>query len=143
MLKCLVRSSLRGPQTSAAMVPANIASPFSPQIFISYSHDSADHDKRVVTFAERLLTDGIEVVLDQFVEPGSPPHGWPQWMDRQIENADFVLIVCTKTYLRKVKGREQAGRGHGVLWEGNLIYQHIYNAGAQNSKFIPVLYIRA
>lgn len=28
----------------------------------------------------------------------------------------------------------------GVRWEGHLIYQHLYNAGARNEKFIPILY---
>ncbi len=34
-------------------------------------------------------------------------------------------------------GEEDSGKGHGVKWEGNLIYQHIYNSDSQNTKFIP------
>jgi hypothetical protein len=33
-------------------------------------------------------------------------------------------------------GREEHGTGLGVKWEGNLIYQHIYNAGAQNTTLV-------
>jgi hypothetical protein len=36
-------------------------------------------------------------------------------------------------------GEEFPDKGLGVKWEGGLIYQHLYNAGANNSKFIPVL----
>ena len=48
------------------------------------------------------------------------------WMERQIQAADFVLIVCTETYLTRVERREHAGRGRGALWEGILIYNEIY-----------------
>ena len=48
-------------------------------------------------------------------------------------------MVCTETYYKRVMGDEEAGKGLGVRWEGGLIYQHIYNAGAMNTKFVPVL----
>ncbi len=112
--------------------------PAVPKVFISYSHDSAAHQERVLALADRLSNDGLDAVLDQY-HP-APPEGWPRWMDQQIKDADFVLLVCTETYLRRVERREQPGKGHGVLWEGNLIYQHLYNAGTTNTKFIPVLF---
>ncbi len=37
----------------------------------------------------------------------SPEEGWPLWMDRHISAADFVLMVCTETYFRRVKGEEK------------------------------------
>jgi tetratricopeptide (TPR) repeat protein len=60
-------------------------------------------------------------------------------MDKQIRDADFVLMVCTETYYSRVMGEEEPGKGLGVRWEGNLIYQHIYNPGTVNHRFIPVL----
>jgi hypothetical protein len=61
-------------------------------------------------------------------------------MDRKINDARFVLIVCTEHYYKKVMGEEPQESGLGVKWEGSLIYQHLYNAGAHNNKFIPVLF---
>ena len=61
------------------------------------------------------------------------------WMDRQIRDADFVLMICTPTYYRRVMGEEQPGVGHGVNWEGNLIYQHFYQDGTINTRFLPIL----
>jgi hypothetical protein len=113
------------------------ATPAAPKVFISYSHDSATHQEHVLALADRLRKDGLDVMVDQYLP--APPEGWPRWMDQQIKEADFVLLVCTETYLRRVERREQPGKGHGVLWEGNLIYQHLYNAGTTNAKFIPVL----
>jgi len=111
--------------------------PHPPTAFISYSHDSLEHSDRVREFSDRLRADGIDCALDQYEV--SPPEGWPRWMDKQIRNADFVLMVCTETYYRRVMGEEEPGKGLGVRWEGNLIYQHIYNPGTVNQRFIPVL----
>lgn len=110
----------------------------SPTVFISYSHDSPEHADRVLALADRLVQDGIDVILDQY--ESAPPEGWPRWMDNHIRGADFVLMVCTETYFRRVLGEEKPGTGLGVKWEGNLIYQHIYNADTKNTRFIPVLF---
>ena len=108
-----------------------------PIVFISYSHDSPEHADRVLALSDHLRADGIDCVLDQYID--SPPEGFPRWMDRQIRAADFVLMICTPTYYRRVMGEEELGTGHGVAWESTLIYQYIYNAGTSNTRFIPIL----
>ena len=37
-----------------------------PKVFISYSHDSDDYKDWVVSFANRLILEGIDVTLDQY-----------------------------------------------------------------------------
>jgi tetratricopeptide (TPR) repeat protein len=108
-----------------------------PTVFVSYSHDSREHADRVLALADRLVQEGIDVILDQYET--SPPEGWPRWMDRHICSADSVLMVCTETYFRRVMGEEEPGKGLGVRWEGNLIYQHLYNQDA-NTRFVPILF---
>jgi len=76
-------------------------------------------------------------MIDRYVQ--SPPQGWPDWCEAEIRNADFVLMVCTETYLRRVNGEKEFGRGHGVRWEGRLSNQHLYDAGSATRKFVPVL----
>jgi hypothetical protein len=61
-------------------------------------------------------------------------------MDRQIRDAAFVLMICTEPYFKPVSGTEEPGVGHGVRWEGTLIYQHIYNTGTLNERFVPVVF---
>jgi hypothetical protein len=68
-------------------------------VFISYSHDSDEHRKQVLALSERLRLDGIETLLDQYVN-GTPPEGWPRWMMNQLDAADYVLVICTETYSR-------------------------------------------
>lgn len=62
------------------------------------------------------------------------------WMQAQILEADFVLLVCTETYLRRVERREEPGKGRGVLWEATLIYNLLYTENSTLQKFIPVLF---
>lgn len=114
-----------------AMVP-------SVTVFVSYSHDSHEHVERIIDLATRLRRDGIDVELDQWVD--SPSEGWPQWMERQIRKAQFVLIVCTETYNRRSRGEEREGRGRGARWEALLTYQHIYDEDGRNLRFIPVIF---
>lgn len=111
--------------------------PATDEVFLSYSHDSADHVRNALELANRLRSEGVDCVLDQY--ESSPPEGWPRWMDKRIRESKHVLMLCTEPYYRRVMGEEVAGHGLGVRWEGNLIYQHLYNAGAINSRFIPVL----
>jgi hypothetical protein len=106
-----------------------------PRVFISYSHDSEEHAARVLALANRLRGDGVEAFLDQYIT--SPPEGWPRWMGSHVRDDDFVVMVCTETYYRRVIGKEKPGAGLGVRWEGNLIYNHLYESDL--SRFVPVL----
>jgi len=109
-----------------------------PRVFLSYSHDSDEHADRVLSLADALCDDGIDVILDRYVHP-PPEEGWPLWMDRNLNAAKFVLMICTETYLRRVLGQEEPGKGAGVRWEGKLIYNRICYDKPAGSRFIPIL----
>lgn len=111
-----------------------------PRVFISYSHDSDEHRERVLGLSERLRADGIETILDRYIERGSPPEGWPRWMLNGLDQATHVLCVCTETYYRRFRGLEVPGKGKGVDWEGALMTQSLYDARSVSTKFIPVLF---
>ena len=51
-----------------------------PKVLISYSHDSPEHQKRVLRLANRLRADGIDCTIDQYVLV--PEQGWPHWMEQ-------------------------------------------------------------
>ena len=110
-----------------------------PTVFISYSHDSDTHREQVLALSERLRADGIATRLDQYIN-GAPLEGWPRWMLNQLDEANFVLVVCTETYYRRFRGKEEPGKGKGADWEGALITQEIYDARSATLKFVPVLF---
>ena len=109
--------------------------PAAPKVFISYSHDGADHEERVLDLANRLRESGIDAEIDQYET--SPGGGWPFWCERKVEEADFVLLVCTQTYRCRFDARDP-GKGLGVLYEARTLRQLIYDSGGTN-KYIPVL----
>lgn len=108
-----------------------------PKVFISYSHDSQPHRDFVRGIANQLRAEGLNCTIDQYVN-GFPPEGWQRWMEDQIEAADFVLLVCTETYLKRYRGHEDNG-GKGVTFEGVVISQSLYDHYYRNSKFVPVI----
>lgn len=108
-------------------------------VFVSYTHDSPDHRAQVLGLAQRLRADGLDCRIDRFVA-GSPPEGWPLWMERQVAAARHVLVVCTSIYLRRYEGREEKGKGLGATWEAVLTRQELYEGAGVNTKFIPVLF---
>ena len=110
-----------------------------PKVLVSYSHDSPEHVQRVLTLAGRLREDGIDCMIDQYV--AAPEEGWTLWTKKQIRDSEFILMVCTETYLKSVRGtRERQPRNGRDAWEGHLIDQALYRDGTSNTKFIPVLF---
>jgi hypothetical protein len=111
------------------------------KVFVSYAQVPEAHKLRVAELVASLQAAGLSVLFDQDVtSPQGPPEGWPQWMLNQIEQADWVLVVCNEVYYRRFRGREEPGRGLGARWEGAIIGQALYNDGMLNRKFIPVLF---
>lgn len=113
--------------------------PKSTKTFISYSHDNEQHSARVLALANQLRAQGVDAEIDQY-EP-RPPQGWSLWCEEQLrpESSDFVLVVCTETYLSRVEKRVPADEGLGVFWEGSVIRSYLYEEKS-NNRFLPVLF---
>jgi len=110
-----------------------------PRVFISYSHDSANHKLRVLELANRLRAEGIDARIDRYTS--FPPEGWPRWMRSQIDEADAVLVVCTEIYRERFDGTDSTTKGAGARWEGLILTQSLYEDLSRNvSRFIPVLF---
>lgn len=109
-----------------------------PSVFISYSHDSDLHKHKVRDLSASLLSDGVDCTIDQY--EAAPNKGWLQWMANQIRESEYVILVCTETYQKRIEGREEEGIGRGVKWEGMHILNLIYRSDCQNTKFIPIIF---
>ena len=108
-----------------------------PNVFISYTHDTDEHMRRVLQLADRLRSGAINCFIDQYIE--APGRGWPAWCTEQVQDSDFVLVVCSEPYLRRFNGKEIPGRGLGGAWEGFVITQQLYNSQLKSQKFIPIV----
>lgn len=104
-----------------------------PKVFISYSWTNQAHQERVKDWADRLLADGINVILDIYdLKEGQDKYAF---MERMVTDNDVthVLVISDKSYAEKADAREK-----GVGTESQIISQEVYNKVAQ-SKFIPIV----
>ncbi len=103
----------------------------SPRVFISYSWDSEDHRAWVRKVAEQLAFVGVEVRLDQWHCP--PGQSFTQFMEQEVRDADFCVVICTPEYARKADARTG-----GVGYEQQIISGDLMS-GIERAKFIPIL----
>ncbi len=108
------------------------------KVFISYAHETEELSNKVLEFSNFLRQQGIASEIDQYEE--APPEGWPRWMMRQIKEADYVLVCCSKLFYERANDFSGANSGLGVKWETSLILQELYALNTQNTKFIPVFF---
>ena len=101
-----------------------------PKIFISYSWSS---DSLVLELAQRLVSHGVDVVLDKWeLKEGQDKYAF---MERCVNEPDItkVLIICDKAYVQKANDRVG-----GVGDETVIISSEIYG-NVNQEKFIPVI----
>lgn len=105
----------------------------SPKVFISYCWGTVEHQRLVKSWADMLIADGIEVIIDIYdLKEGFDKYVFMEKMvnDESITN---VLIICDKEYTEKANARKA-----GVGTESQIISKEIYEKTEQ-SKFIPVV----
>jgi len=103
-----------------------------PKVFISYSWSSPLHQQLVQSWAEQLIADGIDVVLDIYdLKEG---HDKYAFMERMVtdETVTHVMIVCDRAYSEKADSRKA-----GVGTESQIISREVYEK-VEQSKFIPI-----
>lgn len=107
-----------------------------PKVFISYSWTNDAHINKVVELAQRLMNDGVDVVLDKWeLKEGQDKYAF---MERSVTEATItkVLMICDKAYAEKADARQG-----GVGDETTVISPEIY-AKATETKYIPVIFER-
>lgn len=101
-----------------------------PKIFISYSWSS---DALVLELAQRLVSHGVDVVLDKWdLKEGQDKYAF---MERCVNEPEItkVLIICDKAYAQKANDRTG-----GVGDETVIISSEIYG-NMKQEKFIPII----
>jgi hypothetical protein len=108
------------------------------RVFISYAHDSAEHEERVRDFWLFLRSNGIDAHLD--LPAADRRQDWPMWMRRQVAAARYVLVVASPAYKRRAEGDAASDEGRGVQWEAALLRELVYrDRDAALDQLVPVV----
>lgn len=108
-----------------------------PRVFVSYSHDSLEHASAVHALCEHLRSHAVDVVFDGYTAP--PAEGWYEWSEKQIDDADTVLVICTPTYRRRFEGKEEPVKGLGASWEARKLRRLLVQERGLSAKLVLVL----
>ena len=103
------------------------------KVFISYSWTTPKHEEWVLNLSERLISDGVDVILDKWnLKEGQDKY---EFMESMVNSPEInkVLIILDKKYSEKANSREG-----GVGTETQIISPKIYENVAQE-KFIPIV----
>ena len=125
------------PEPSAQQPPKNALAESTVTVqptraFISYSWDSDSHKDWVREFADELVTNGIDIILDQYDLVFGDDRF--RFMEASVRDADSVLCVCTPNYVAKANGR-----ANGVGTETSLITPQFFARMNSEKQFIPIV----
>lgn len=104
-----------------------------PKIFVSYSWTTPKHEDWVINLAERLVSDGVDVIIDKWnLKEGQDKYNF---METMVKSVDIhkVLIILDRKYTEKAEQRTG-----GVGTETQIISPKIYDDVSQE-KFIPIV----
>lgn len=105
-----------------------------PVVFISYSWSSEEHKEVVRKFADKLLANGVQVIIDTY--DAQPGQDLLHFMEQSVTRDDVtnVLVIADKTYAEKADKRTG-----GVGTETQLLSKEVYEKVDQ-IKIVPLIF---
>ena len=104
-----------------------------PKVFISYSWTTPEYRELVRNWADRIMSDGIEAIIDIYdLKEGGDKYAFMERMATD-PTVTHVLVFSDCEYAKKADGRKA-----GVGAESQIISQEVYNQVDQ-SKFVPIV----
>ncbi|MDN3356130.1 CHAT domain-containing protein, partial [Actinomadura sp. DC4] len=109
-----------------------------PRVFISYAHDSDDHQELVREFYAFLRASGVDAKLD--LPLAERRRHWPTLMQEQMRVADYVLVIASPEYRRAADGEAAFDERRGVRWEARQLVDELYRSfGEAAERVLPVV----
>lgn len=104
-----------------------------PKVFISYSWSTQQHQSLIQQWAERLVADGVDILLDIY----DLKEGYDKYifMEKMVSDPSVthILVMCDKVYAEKADARKA-----GVGTESQIMSRELYEKTEQ-TKFIPIV----
>ena len=110
----------------------------SPRVFISYAHEDSGHITEVLAFAEFLVGERIDVVMDRWDQ--EVPRDWYVWAIQSLREVDFVIVVASPRCKQVGEGYVDDDHNRGLQAEMGLIREDIYSRRSGGvRKYLPVV----
>lgn len=104
-----------------------------PKVFISYAWGDDEYQGQVLAFAEKLVRDGVEVLLDKWdMTEGNDTYAF---MEKSVTDSSITNVLMLLDPLYAEKADSHKG---GVGTETQIISVQVYQEVEQD-KFIPVV----
>ncbi|MGH3623771.1 MAG: SEFIR domain-containing protein, partial [Sciscionella sp.] len=107
------------------------------RVFISYAHESEAHAEAVRDLWVFLRANGVDAKLDRVA--AQRRLDWTLWMEKQVEEADHILVIASPAYKRRAGHRAEPDEGRGVQYEARLIRDRFYKDQGALQRFLPVV----
>ncbi|RLK61754.1 SEFIR domain-containing protein [Actinokineospora cianjurensis] len=108
-----------------------------PRAFVSYTHDSEEHKDLVLVLANALVDNSIDVCLDRW---HLERQDWYTWAVREMNAADFVVVVASEVYRGVADGYATAAANLGMQCEAAILRDRLQgNRPLWTKKILPVL----
>jgi len=107
------------------------------RVFVSYAWEDEAYRELVKRLAARLREDGIDARLDAWHLEGL---SIPEFMAREVRNADRMLVLCSPGYRRKVHAMEDGEQVTGVGWEHLLLTSALWSNNKDRKQLDVVLF---
>lgn len=109
------------------------------KIYISYLQESEELRQKVLNLADQFNANGLDCAIDQYEVV--PANGWPQWRINRINEADYVLLICTRSYFQIFLDIETVKKEYdkSAYWEKGLIIGKLYE-NPNKQKIIPIYF---
>jgi TIR domain len=105
------------------------------RVFISYAHETAVIDKKILDLADLLRGNGVDARIDRY-EP-HPSQGWPRWMEEQLASAHKVIVIPSKKYLARYN--QDSGVGSGARFETSILRSQLMKNGVSYERIAVAL----
>lgn len=127
---CLIIDPFLNNQVKCVIDKTEVSTPASLRTFITYAQENEQFKTGVLSLADRLRGEGVDVRIDQY--DSHPPQGWTRWMEDQFSHAERIIVVPSPKYLDRYSQTD--GKGSGARFEAAILRTLLLKNGVSFEK---------